>query len=75
MSLMAIKRYLKVQQRASLFEIKQALGLQDVEQLRQMLRVWINKGCVRCEQCQPRCAASCQGCPAASSHTVYVWQA
>lgn len=71
MSLLAIRDYLIKNKAASLKALSQHFQC-DIELLRQMMRHWIQKGCVRCFTRTPLCGSRCGQCPLAEVE-LYEW--
>jgi len=71
MGLLEIRAYLMNVKISSLAALA-AYFDRDVEILRQMLRFWVQKGCVRCFTKTAACGGSCAKCPSAATE-IYEW--
>lgn len=71
MILLELKRYLMQQQRANLFDLSTRFGVRP-DVMRDMLAVYVRKGCVRsCERAE-QCGTSCARCNPLFTE-VYEW--
>jgi len=71
MSLFGIRDYLSECRIASLSALAKHFQC-DADLLRQMLRHWVQKGCVRCFTKTPACGSRCAQCPAGDVE-LYEW--
>ena len=73
MSLLALREYLCKYRVASLATLCRNFGC-EADLLRQMMRHWIQKGCVRCFTKTPACGSRCAQCPVGEVE-LYEWLA
>ena len=71
MSLLGLRDYLATHRVASLTTLCGHFGC-EADLLRHMLRLWIQKGCVRCFTKKPGCGTRCSQCPVADIE-LYEW--